>query len=212
MRIPSIKLSFSALVLPCLLLASVPVCAEDRFYRYVNAEGVTVIDDRVPPKFAHKGYAVLNRAGRVIEIVPRALTEAERKEADSGAVMARLSAEELERQRKYDNMLLGRYSSVEDIEAAQKRKVNEINVRINLLKGNIGSLKKQLEARQEEAAELERDAQAVSETLLQNIESLRAEIAENERLIGRHVLDRETTEARFSYDIERFRVLRPPRN
>ena len=181
------------------------------FYRYQNAEGVTVIDDRVPPEFAHKGYAVLDHNGRVIETVPRALTETERRAADSASVQQRLRAEESERQRRYDLALLGRYSTVEDIEAAGLRKVNEILVSINLLKGNIASTKEQLEARQAEAAELERSGQAVPPELPSTIESLRADIAESERMVGRYEQERATVEARFRYDSERFRILRPPR-
>ncbi len=205
------RLAFNACILAALgaLTASGVSHAQERFYRYQNADGVTVIDDRVPPQFAQKGYAVLDSNGRVVEVVPRALTEAERRESDSVAIKERLSAEEAERQKRYDIMLLGRYSSVEDIEAAESRKVNEIKVRINLLRANISSLKNQLEERQGQAAEMERSGQPIPTELPSTIESLRAEIAENERLIGRHEQERETTETRFRYDIERFNVLRP---
>ncbi|MBP8924424.1 MAG: hypothetical protein KBG75_01065 [Pseudomonadales bacterium] len=205
------RLVFNAGILAVLgvLTASGASHAQERFYRYQNADGVTVIDDRVPPQFTQKGYAILDSNGRVVEVVPRALTEAERRESDSAAINERLHAEEAERQKRYDIMLLGRYSSVEDIEAAELRKVNEIKVRINLLKANISSLKKQLEERQSQAAEMERSGQPIPSELPATIESLRAEIAENERLIGRHEQERETTETRFRYDIERFKVLRP---
>lgn len=205
------RLAFDACILAVfgVMTTSGVAHAQERFFRYQNADGVTVIDDRVPPQFAQKGYAILDSNGRVIEVVPRSLTEAERQESDSTAVKERLRAEEAERQQRYDIMLLGRYSSVEDIEAAELRKIDEIKVRINLLKANISNLKKQLEERQGQAAEIERSGQPVPSELPSTIESLRAEIAENERLIGRHEQERETTETRFRYDIERFKVLRP---
>lgn len=181
----------------------------DLYYRYENAEGVTVIDDHVPPRYAHKGYSVLNDSGRVVEVVPRALTEAERRDANSPAVQARLRAEEAERQRRYDAILLARYSSIADIEAAQQRKVNEIAVRINLLKGNIASLKQQLESRQQVAAEIERSGEPVPEEYPRSIESLRAEIAEAQSQISRYEVERTATEMRFTLDVERFRQLRP---
>lgn len=179
------------------------------FYRYENAEGVTVIDDHVPPKFAHKGYQVLNAAGRVVEVVPRALTDAELRDSSSAAVQERLRQEEMVRQRRYDEMLLTRYSSVDDIEAAKLRRVNEIKVRVNLEKGNIASLKQQLETRQEEAASLERSGETVPAEYGRNIESLRGEIAKSEGQIERLEVERTTTEMRFMMDIERFRILRP---
>ncbi|MBK7518971.1 MAG: hypothetical protein IPI75_02275 [Gammaproteobacteria bacterium] len=210
-RVQRLAFGACAFAVAGMLVASGVSHAQVRFYRYQNADGVTVIDDRVPPQFAQKGYAILDSNGRVVEVVPRALTEAERRESDSTAVKERLRAEEAERQKRYDIMLLGRYSSVEDIEAAELRKVNEIKVRINLLNANIAGLKKQLEVRQAEAAEIERSGQPVPPELPATLESLRAEIAENARLIGRHEQERETTETRFRYDIDRFKLLHPPR-
>ena len=199
-----------ALLAGALALAlAAPALAETLFFRYENAEGVTVIDDNVPPQFAHKGYQVLNSAGRVVEVVPRALTEAERKQTNNSVIQAQLRREEQERQARYDDMLLARYSTVEDIDAARKRRLNEIKVRINLLKGNIANLKQQLEARQEEAAGLERSGQAVPETLTGTISSLRAEIGVADAQETRFRKELTATDLRFDMDVERFRILRP---
>jgi chromosome segregation ATPase len=181
----------------------------DRFYRYEDAEGNTAIDDHVPPAFAHKGYAVLNRAGRVIEMVPRALTEAERNDPNSAAVRSRLLAEEVERQKRSDQALLIRYSSVADIEDHMRRKLNEVKVRTNSEKSNMDSLIQQLAARQAEAAEYERSGREVPPELLRVQEEIRAVIAEQETRITALEQEQNTLEARYQYDIERFRVIRP---
>jgi len=180
--------------------------AEEKFYRYENAEGITVIDDHVPPQFAPKGYSVLNRAGRVIEVVPRALTEAERK-SDSVAVQARLRAEEAGRQKRYDEQLLARYSSVSDIEDMQRRKVGEVQVKINLQKGTMADLRQQLEKQQAQAAELEMGGASVDPVLQKNIDDLRASIAQEEAGIAKLEQEKKTTEARYRFDIERFRAI-----
>jgi hypothetical protein len=198
--------------LPVLLLLSAPgiggVQAEELFYKYDNAEGVTVIDDHVPPQFAHKGYLVLNRAGRVVEVVPRALTESERR-ANGPAVQARLRTEEAERQKRYDEALLARYSSVADIEDLQRRRANEIQVRINLQKGTIAGLKEQLETEQADAAEVEMSGEDAPATIGARIEELRAAIVDEEARVVRLEHDKSTVEARYQFEIERFRTLRP---
>lgn len=198
-----------ALGIVCLLATAQAVQAEELFYRYENAEGVTVIDDHVPPEFAYKGYSVLSRSGRVLEVVPRALSEAERNDPNGEAVRLRLQAEERARQKRFDQALLTRYSTVADIEDAKLRKTNEIKVRINMLKGSIAALRQQLEANQQEAAGLERDGHAVPEGLPKTIEALRAEIAKSEAQIGRHETERAATELRYDMEIQRFRILRP---
>ena len=206
--VPALPRWLGVVALLSVLGAPASALAEDRFYKYDNAEGIPVIDDRVPPELAHKGYTVLNRAGRVVEVVPRTLTAAERK-ANPGAVQAMLRAEEAERQRRYDEALLARYSSVADIEDLQRRKINEVQVRINLQKGSIAALKQQLESEHAKAADLELAEAPVPADLQKKIEELRASIAEEETRIARLEQDRSTVQARYQFDIERFRAIRP---
>jgi hypothetical protein len=206
--VPALSRWLGAAALLSALGGAPAALAEERFYKYDNAQGITVIDDRVPPQLAHKGYTVLNRAGRVVEVVPRTLTAEERK-ANPGAVQAMLRAEEAERQRRYDEALLARYSSVADIEDLQRRKVNEVQVRINLQKGSIAGLKQQLESEHAKAADLEQAGQPVTADIQTKMEELRAAIAEEEARIARLEQDRSTVAARYQFDIERFRSIRP---
>lgn len=183
--------------------------AKEIYYQYENAEGVTVIDDNVPPKFAHKGYTVIDKYGRVLETVPRSLSAEELKRSGSSELKLRLQAEQAAQQRKYDELLLARYSSLADIDDARTRKVNEVKVRINSLKGTVASLSSQVEQRQQEAADLERNGEPVPEKLTQSIAALRQDIAKAEKSIAEFESERRKTEARFQYDMERFRVLHP---
>jgi hypothetical protein len=190
-------------------LAALPAGAQERFYRYENAEGITVIDDHVPPQFAPKGYAILSGTGRVIEVIPRALTDAERQDTNGEVVKARLRREEEEKQRHFDETLLSRYSSVEDIAAARSRRINEIIVRIEVTKGSIANLKGQLEARQQEAADLERAGREVPKDYTDTIEALRGEIGTAEELLSRLGVEQQADALRFDLEVRRFGELRP---
>ena len=190
-------------------LQALPALGEEVFFRYENGDGVTVIDDQVPPQLAHKGYQVLNQAGRVIEVVPRALTDAERRQPNNRVIQAQLRKEEEARQARYDDMLLARYSTVEDIDASRKRRLNEIRVRINLLKGTVANLKQRLETEQAQAAELERSGMPVPGELPGTVESLRSQIGVAEKQIEHFKNELKTTDMRFTMDVERFRILRP---
>ncbi|MFM7784766.1 MAG: hypothetical protein ACKPE6_09020 [Gammaproteobacteria bacterium] len=190
-------------------LAPSPAGAEERFYRYENGEGVTVIDDHVPPQFAPKGYAILSGTGRVIEVIPRALTAAEREDTNGEVVKARLRREEEEKQRHFDETLLTRYSSFEDITAGRTRRINEIIVRIEMTKGSIANLKGQLEARQQEAADLERAGREVPKEYTDTIEALRGEIGAAEELLARLGVEQQANALRFDLEVRRFGELRP---
>lgn len=199
-------------IMAALVLTALAPCAmaQEEYFRYQDDEGNIAIDDHVPPRFAKYGYSVIDRNGRVIEVVPRALTDEEKKNADSVAVQQRLREEERARQLKYDENLLRRYSDVADIDAARERRVNEVKVRINMLKANISSLSDQVAQMQQQAADLERDGQAVPEKVEVHLERLREEIASTEVLIEARRREQEKVEARFEYDKQRFNELRPP--
>jgi chromosome segregation ATPase len=174
---------------------------------YEDHEGVLVIDDSVPPDLVHKGYTVLNANGRVLRTIARQLTEEELSDPDNAMLKERIAEEQRLRAREYDRALLRRYSTVEDVEASRRRKVNEVKVRIHILRGNISGMRTQLEGYQGTAATLEREGQPVPEGLLDNIRILREEIAETERQIGVRDQELETLEARYQHDIERVREL-----
>ena len=185
------------------LAARRPRWPRSAFTSYENAKGITVIDDRVPPQLAHKGYTVLNRGGRVVEVVPRTLTAEERK-ANPGAVQAMLRAEEAERQRRYDEALLARYSAVADIEDLQRRKVNEVQVRSTCRRASIAGLKQQLESEHAKAADLEQAGQPVTADIQTKMEELRASIAEEEARISQARARTGAPSRRdYQFDIER---------
>lgn len=181
--------------------------AADFLYRYVNDEGVTVINYSIPPEYVHKGYEILNRDGTVHEVVPKSLSPDELADESSDAYKAKVAAEEEERLRKWDESLLLRYSSIEDIEAARDRAVSELRIRISILRSNIRSLTSQVESNQERAADIERRGGEVPVELVAAIDGLRDEIRETERAIEERLKEIEVVEQGFQRDIDRFALL-----
>lgn len=202
------KIALFAVCVVALLGLSQHAGAQKVYYKYEDFDGVVVINDHVPPELVHKGYSVIDALGRVVEIVPRALSERERRDLNSQQVQERLAKEQAERQKQYDLALLRRYSTIEDIEAAKSRKINEVKVRINILEGNIAGMRGQLENHLSQAAELERSGRTVPDSLTDNMNALREEIAESERMIKVREQQMENLEARFQYDIERFKTIK----
>lgn len=166
-----------------------------------------VVDDHVPPKYSAKGYEVLNPDGVVLRVVPRELTEQELAQKGVLERQAEDAAAEQERLRLWDESLMLRYSSIEDIEAARERALRDLRIRVSILKSNARSLKQQVENYQRVAAGIERGGGTVGVERLTTIEELQFEIGSTERSI----LDRESEVAMvqkgFQNDIERFEML-----
>lgn len=202
------KQSFlSRVVAPVALLAlSQAVFAVD-LYRYINDEGSTVIDYQVPPEHVKKGYEVINDKGVVVRVVPRELTEEEQKEADALKRLEQEALAEQQRLQEWDEALLLRYSTIEDIEAAQERALRDLRIRVSILKSNKRSLKQQVENYQVQAAEMERMGKQVDVARLQAIEDLQSEIAITDRAIADREVEITAVQAAYESDIERFTVL-----
>jgi len=190
-----------------LVVSMSAVFAADFLYRYVNENGVTVINYSIPPQYVHKGYEILNRDGTLHQVVPRSLTEEEMADQSGEAYQARVDAEEAERLRKWDESLLIRYSSIEDIEAARDRALSELRIRISILRSNVRSLKSQVESNQQRAADTERRGGEVPVEVLAAIDGLQSEIVETERSIQERMREANVVEQGFKRDIDRFSLL-----
>jgi len=197
------------IALPGLLLALLAAgTVEARpMYRYTNDEGNAVVAYQVPPEHVAKGYEVLNEKGVIVDVIPRSLTEAERANMNTEERLARQAEEERKRLQEWDQSLLLRYSTVEDIEAARDRALRDLRIRVSILKGKQRSLRQQVENYQAQAADQERRGEPVNPAHLEAIEDLRREMAQAERAMVER--EREISEVVASYerDIERFRTL-----
>ena len=176
-------------------------------YRYLDDSGQVVVSSHIPPEHVGRGYEVLNERGIVIRVVPRALTGDERADASLQRELEQRAAREKERLRAWDESLLLRYSSVEDIEAARERALGELRVRLSILRSNRSSLKHQVENYQAQVADMERRGEEPDEARLRNIANLQQEIGQTEQQIEERQREIREMEAAFARDIERFSQL-----
>jgi hypothetical protein len=196
-----------AMVLAGLLLVSPPSFSAQYLYRYLNEEGVTVMDHSIPPEFTKRGYEILNPDGTVFKVVPRALTPDELANRSSEDYQAQVDAEEAERIAKWDKSLMLRYSTIEDIEAARGRALSELRIRIRILRGKVNILKQRVQTNQLRAANIERGGGAVPVAVVEAITALQAEIAVTERAIVEREREVEVVDQGFQRDVDRFTLL-----
>ncbi len=188
------------------LLFATPARAAD-LYRYINDEGNVVVDYSVPPEFVSRGYEVLNEDGTVIRVVPRALTEEEKKQRNAEQKQAESAEAEERRLREWDESLMRRYSTIEDIEDARDRALQDLRIRVSILKSNKRSLKQQVENYQAQAADLERSGKEVDLARIATIEDLQDEIASTDRSIADREREINSVAESYERDIERFGLL-----
>jgi hypothetical protein len=193
---------------PLLLALTLTAAVQaEQLYRYKTADGVTVVNWQIPPELAANGYEVINEHGVVLRTVPKALTAEERAKLGSAELAERERLEQLEAQRKRDESLLLRYSSVGDIDAARQRALRELKVRISILNSNLRTQRQRVENHQARIAAAQRAGRDPNAADLDAIESLKREIAATERSIADRQREVDQVNARFESDMARFREL-----
>lgn len=197
-----------SLLLAWLLVAAAPALVQaEEFFRYKNEQGVLVIGNTIPPEFVAKGYSIVNEHGMVLRVVEPEPTEADLK----SRAAARKKREEQERIRKQDELLVSRYSSVEDIVASQNRVLDEIDVRLSILRGNLRTLKSQIEKQRERAANIERAGRNVPASIAENIATMQLEVDDTRASIKQRKAEKDLVVTQFEADIARFKLLQERR-
>ncbi len=183
-----------------LLGGAVTIADAAELYRYVNDKGVTVLDRSVPPQYVSRGYEVLDRDGRVKQVVPAAPSPEERQ-------AQRVAEQEQQRQRSADETLLRLYSSVDDLNRAQTRQIQQIESLIASAEAGLLTLQSQRDEVQSRAASQERAGREVDQQLLQRLQAIEAEQQRLERQIARHQQEIERVNQTFAARRERLAQL-----
>ena len=171
-------------------------------YRYINDKGVTVLDRSVPPQFVSRGYEVLDRDGRVKQVVPAALSP-EQRQAQREAEQAR------QRQRASDETLLRLYASVADLDRAHSRQVQQIEGLIGTAEAGLLTLRSQRDDVQSRAASQERAGREGDTELLRQLDHIASEQGRLERQIANSRQEIESANSAFASRRERLAQLLP---
>lgn len=166
-------------------------------YRYKNAQGVTVMDSKIPPEYVSKGYEVLSRSGKVLKVVRPALVG----EAAEKARKDRILAEE---QARSDLQLRRSYSNVADIDSAKERNVQSLKGNIGILEANLINLRTKLQAQQQRAANIERGGRTVPDDILKSIRDLEQEDKDTQIQIKQREEELKAVADKFDADRQRF--------
>ncbi|MFN3236150.1 MAG: hypothetical protein ACE37D_03715 [Pseudomonadales bacterium] len=190
-----------------LLLVGFAAPIQAELYKYVNEDGVTVLDSHVPARYVKNGYSILSIDGRVLEVVPRALTDEEIRIRDA-ALAEQRAREKAEREQKIaDQNLLRIYGSPEDVVRARDTKLASIEGFINTSKGNVARLESQKRSLESQLADIERAGGTISKERLNQIRSIENRIRSNEAEIQEKLGEMNQLRATFSADLKRVREL-----
>ncbi|MCX8048454.1 MAG: DUF4124 domain-containing protein [Methylohalobius sp.] len=196
----------------CLILLAVSWAGENpsgKLYQWVDNQGKVHYSDPVPAEAAEHERVIFDKSRvRKLEVVEKPKTA---EELAREARLAELRAAErrlLEEQLARDQALLRTYRTEEDLELARKGQLDTIAARIKVLEANIKRQQALLEAKIQEAAEIERQGRQVPQGLMDAVASIRHQIEQHRHKIERELAAREELERKFALDLARFKNLK----
>jgi hypothetical protein len=220
LRLPSVRASSRArAALACALCATLvaawssPTAADERgkggAYKWTDDKGVVHYGDRVPPEYAKRERAVLNREG--VEL--RRLA-AERTAEQLAVDNAR--AEAARKQRDHDSFLLTTYTSVRDIETLRDRRLEQLADQRRSMETYIDTLNERLDTLQARAQTFRpyntaQTARRMPDQLAEDLVRTVNEVRRQRQSVEERRSEEGNLRNQFQADIERYRTLRAGR-
>ena len=200
-------------ILLCLILFGFSGAANTaNLYKWIDENGVVRYGDRLPASEAKKRHQTLNSQGMVIETI-----EAEKTPEEYAAIKkaekdrkAREQAEARERDLKSrkDRTLLNTYGSVDELELIKDRRMERVDLVIQLLYKSMHITMKKIEKLETKAAtEYLAKGSEVPDGLVQNIEMLARGNFNREKRLRYRIIEKNRILAQYEKDLVRYRKL-----
>ena len=188
------------------LLALVSLSALADTYKWVDDKGVTHYSSTLPPEYASKNRQILNKSGVVIRTMDVLTPDEKRaKVAESAKVNADQAAER--DQRRYDKSLVDSYSSVNEIELARSRSMQQLDAGITSINSQITMVTNHLSDLKKEIAERRKANKKVPLFMLNEIKESEDRLIGLQQDLDKSKAKRAEAQARFDSEKARYKEL-----
>ncbi|MDH3947369.1 MAG: hypothetical protein OEU74_00245 [Gammaproteobacteria bacterium] len=196
--------------LVCLLslLLAAPATMAGSIKCWINKDGIRECGYTVPPEYSQQRIEIMNQRGIVVEVKEAAKTKEQLAEE---ARLAKLKQEELRRQqqaRLRDTILLNTFTTERDLKISYDNKIAVIMGHIDITNTGARSLNQNLKDAQRKAANYERAGEKPPENLLEEMNSLKRQIKDNDTFIARKMQEIKALNSQYEADLKRFRELK----
>ena len=198
----------SSLVCLLSLLIWTPATMAGSIKCWTNKEGVRECGAVVPPEYSQQRVEIMNQRGIVVEVKEAAKTKEQLAEE---ARLAKLKKEELRRQeeaRLRDTILLQSFTTERDLKISYDGKIAVNRDIIDITNTGTRTLNENLENTRTKAANYERAGEKPPESVLEEINSLKRQIKDNDEFIARKEEEIKVLKQQYEADLKRFRELK----
>jgi len=180
------------------------VHAGQLFYVYKDKQGRTHIEDSIPGEFTKYGYKIVNDSGITIKEIPSVATKREKANAKK-----RRSEEKRAKdaQREKDQILLRRFTGLEDIRETGNKKILALQSQIDVTREHVIAFEKNLGELESQAENLRNNSKRVSDKDLRSIKRMKDNIMKNKKYIDQRREEQKKVKNEFIALIQQYRKL-----
>lgn len=193
---------FSALILCGLSTSSGLLHAQNLMCCQDPASGRKHCGDSLPAQCKGLAYKVISPAGNVIREVAAPLTEDQKKAKEAEEKKKKEEEERMREQKRKDNALLETYSSVKDIEMAQKRAEEELLKAIELSEKAIETARKKRKALDSELEFYKKSEPPID--IKRKVKDAEDEIKAQQSILESKKADLQNVRAKYAVDKKRY--------
>lgn len=186
------------------LCFSLPVAA--KMYKWVDDKGTTHYSETIPPEYANKDRTEIGKSGRVIK-KEAVLTPEQRRDQETANTKKRNEEEAALEQKRHDKALLNTYSSVEEIDLARDRTLQQVQARINGVSSQIKRANDELFALKREVNLNLSVGKNIPPSLKEDLQESQNRVAKLQQELEKAKAEKVAVETRYAADKVRYKEL-----
>ncbi|TDY04132.1 hypothetical protein [Thiohalophilus thiocyanatoxydans] len=190
-----------------LLGAFAPATLAEAYKCWTNEDGIRECGESVPPEYSQQRIEILNRHGVVIDIEEPARTPAQLEQEKRASKQRESEAQQKKEKRRQDHILLSTFTTERDLKLYHQDKRESIEGQVEITRSSNQAHQENLKALKKRAANLERRGEPLPDNLLEKMEQLKRQIANNERFIANKQQELERLNEQYKTRLKRYREL-----
>lgn len=188
-----------ALLSVAALLAAVSLNAEAKLYKWVDENGTTHYGETIPPRYANRDAKTFEN-GRV--------QDRETNRDKNAKDRPRILTPEQEQAERRDNALINTYSSVDEIDLARDRNLQQVEARIGSYTTLLKSAKENLTSLQQEKTKMQQQGRKIPKSLVDDLEEAQQRIDKFQADLDVSNEELEAVKNKYAADKARYRELK----
>jgi chromosome segregation ATPase len=195
-------------ILVLVLCAAAPAWAAKQMYRWVDANGKVHYGDTIPPEYAKQGSAEMTKSGRVVKETPPAMTPEQIKARAEAEARDKEAKDKAEEQKRKDKALLASFTTVGELDLAEKRNLEALDVQIKSNELRIKSVQGRLDGYKSQEALMASRKRPIPPDLTSDIKQAEDEIAHMRGNIADLNREKDALRTRYAADRKRYMELK----